>query len=422
MSSKLQQAVQIIRNSGDPEKRRKAIRYLAKSGEPDAMKALAWSSKNDPDAELRELARKGGAHLKRELQAAEASPAESKVDEMFTFDDDEPDDASMYEQAYADDTGFGDADYSRTGPIEYDARSQINTAMDLFIDGEHADALRALAKALDIDPRTQQDNAAQNIASEITGMHGEDALRALASPTKRTGLIANAVGSDKQATSDETTWGTTWMDIGIFALVYTVGNVIFSVLGLNRFLPLLREVQTLPEYQQYLEETGEIDSIAFILQSVGDSSGIGAVLLNSLPNAIGAILGLIIAGFIYHFVIVTVFDGQRPSAVTLDRTANVYSVFTGASFLILTVAVFMLPNELSAYMNEAELERMLPMLIGMGALGAIIGFGQYIVLGVVLGRAQKVGVLNGCLTIIIPFAAMFGLSCGCSLLLGLAAG
>ncbi len=419
MASKLQQAAQLIRNSSDPEQRRKAIRYLAKSGEPDAMKALAWASKNDPDSELRELARKGGAHLKRELQTAESSG----VDEMFTFDDDDSgnDDNSIYEQAYADDTGYSDTDYTRTGPLEYDARSQINTAMDLFIDGEHADALRALAKALDIDPRTQQDNAAQNIASEITGMHGEDALRALASPTKRTGLIANAVGSDKQATSDETTWGTTWMDIGIYALIYTVGNVIFSVLGLNRFLPLLREVQTLPEYQQYLEETGEIDTIGFILQSVGDSSGIGAVLLNSLPNAIGAVIGLIIGGFIYHFVIVTVFDGQRPSAVTIDRTANVSSVFAVITFSLSIAAIYIMPTELSAYVNEAQLANTMAVATSLGGLLGIAGLSQYVVLGVVLGRAQKVGTLNGCLTLIIPTAVLFGLFCGCGFLLSFAA-
>ncbi|MEL7236698.1 MAG: HEAT repeat domain-containing protein, partial [Chloroflexota bacterium] len=164
--SKFEQAVKLLRHK-DPAVRRKAITFLAKSGEPDAAKALGWSAKNDPNADLQQLAQKGVAYLRKQQgqsggndvttggsllkygkKATQTTPAVNDIDEMFSLDEDEQE-TSDYgsEHGYSaydsydptddedhDDSAFDfnfedeDAVEERTGPLDYDARKKVLAA------------------------------------------------------------------------------------------------------------------------------------------------------------------------------------------------------------------------------------------------------------------------------------------------------
>jgi hypothetical protein len=51
--------------SDDPEERKKGVKALARTGDKEALRYLATIYKEDPDAEVRDLALKAGQHIKQ---------------------------------------------------------------------------------------------------------------------------------------------------------------------------------------------------------------------------------------------------------------------------------------------------------------------------------------------------------------------
>ncbi len=472
--TKLQQAVRLLRHD-DAAARRKAIAYLAKSGEQDAIKALAWAYKNDPDPELRELARKGGVYLKRELDNGQsnAQPAEDThagassfsyeqdtsqssqaVDRAFTFDDDEPEDDNIFtfddEDAYDYGTSASNYDYggsassydiysddepdeydynddyaSDTGPIGYDARKQIDQAMSLHIDGDDAGALEALGKAVEIDRRAVKDHQAQNVATAVTGMDGYEVMQSLASPFERARLV-ESVGDDlddifaddgsvgsgkkKKKLAGEPSWGTVWLDLGIYGLVFLAGTIIVLLLGANRFAPLLQELQSNPEFQEILIEA-DLNPEEF-----DDLVGASAVFwgISSVGFGIYYMVMIMIQGLVYHFVATSMMGGKRSTTTTYNAYIPAETIILAVVYVVGIATLFLLPTEAAAYAGLSDSEIPPGLIASFGILGIgsfIYPFAYATVISIRLSNAQAFGFGKGCLSFIIGYILVLVVNC-----------
>lgn len=442
--AQIDQAIKLLR-SQDRDKRRKAISFLAKSGETKALKALAWSHKNDPDPDLRELARKGGNYLKRQMENnspaggsslmqsyerarekpqrvdssfsfEDAGTASSDIDSMFTFDDD------GYDDAYDDqgDYDYNDDSFSTsTGPLDYDARRHIKRAMDLHLDGNDPAALEELAQAVDIDMRSRQDDQAQNIAAAVTGLPGGEAMRVVASPLERAELMdeleLESSGNGKAKRGDTPGWGTVWMDIGIFTLINVVGVIIIVVLAANRFTPTLRQFQQTPEYQQFVLEAGGVDVVSEVLGALQQTITLLVVIAISI--ALGTVVYMLIQNFVLHFIASSMFDGKRPVTVTIDRLFNLNSIYYFVSYTLLVGVMFVLPTDYGEFQNVDSTGTLVWTLYA-NCLNPLLSFGLLIATGVVLGQAQRIGAVKGCLSLVVFVVGMAGIGCCGGFLLG----
>ncbi len=471
MAEKLNQAIQLLR-SADPTKRRKAIVYLARSGDEKAVKALGWSYKNDPDPELRELARKGGLALKKQLGSPDgAGPSDApptgttsllayhkkatsevqQVEASFAFDG--GDDSANYDEydneagyrTYNDEDEFGgmftlddddevddphggmftldddDDDYAAAedhGPVNLDARKHIRRAMDYHIDEDDVAAVEELGKAVDRDRRTLQDSQAINIASNVTGLRGEGAMQMIASPVKRASLIARLEDQlgNRKSKQGIVGWGTAFADIGIFALISAVGSIVLILLGANRFIPALEGFSTTAQYQSWVQQSGNEDVIGFILN--GLNSALFVLILIGLGITIINIILTFLQGLLLYVVATAGFGGEGTLAATIDRTFNATSVYAGLYFALLIGIVFALPVDAAVYQNiEANADAFNVANILNDYINPLLWFGYMVLLGVALGGAQRIGTTKGCLSVFVFTVGVFIVGCGCGFFL-----
>jgi len=191
-------------SSGDPDKRKKAVAYLAKSLDRDALPHLARVYKTDSDPEIRELAKKAGAYIQK-------NAPQQIVDEPDDYQDEEDTAYSRYNNLYADDdeeeaTSVSSASH-RQHPLyasdddddiassdddiplpsniqvsavaEERAKSFVEQAMDWNVRGNNLKAVDLLKKAFKTNPRLVYDSYTMSLAMNITGLSSDDTKRLL---------------------------------------------------------------------------------------------------------------------------------------------------------------------------------------------------------------------------------------------------
>lgn len=193
-------------DSADVETRKKAVMALAKTKDRAALPHLAKVYKNDKSAEVRELARKGGVYIKKQLEEAAAPVVHETYAEPddyasggYDYEDEEEDDQDSYSSRlrYYDEEEEEEEDESPL-PIPHDheevvlpsdvyvspgeeqrARGYVDQAMDWNVRGNNEKAAQLLQRALKINPRLMYDSYTLSIAATVTGMSGQEAVRVL---------------------------------------------------------------------------------------------------------------------------------------------------------------------------------------------------------------------------------------------------
>ncbi len=192
-------------SSSDPDKRKKAVAYLAKSLDRDALPYLAKVYKTDSDPEIRELAKKAGAYIQK-------NAPQPTIDESDDYQDEEDTAYSRYNNLYADNdeeevaTSVSGASH-RQHPLyasddddiiasddddiplpsnmqvsavaEERAKSFVEQAMDWNVRGNNIKAVELLKKAFKANPRLFYDSYTMGLAMNITGLSPEDTKRLL---------------------------------------------------------------------------------------------------------------------------------------------------------------------------------------------------------------------------------------------------
>lgn len=181
--------IQALDNS-DPDKRKKAIALLAKSLDRDALPHLARVYKTDTDPDIRELAKKAGAYIQKNVPQTTTT---------YDDDDDEPAEEtgySRYGSLYADededdDIASGASDdvplpsNIQISPVaEERAKAFVEQAMDWNVRGKNDKAIEMLRKAFKTNPRLLYDSYTLSLAANITGLSSDDIRRMFAPSAK----------------------------------------------------------------------------------------------------------------------------------------------------------------------------------------------------------------------------------------------
>lgn len=165
--------------SEDPRVRAEAIKAIAHSGDKAYIPYLKEIVDNDPEPRLQDYARKAALHL------------------FTSTEDSTPEQAAPPEEArpHWAEKPRSEEDREETPqksipPAERtSAETKIQRALSLHMRGDTQKALKAFAQGLDLDPNLANETFTRSVASELTGLHPDQALDILMDPEDRKELL-----------------------------------------------------------------------------------------------------------------------------------------------------------------------------------------------------------------------------------------
>jgi HEAT repeat protein len=161
-----QRAVRALQ-SDDPTIRRRAITALGRSMDRDALPHLAQVYRNDPDDELRELARKAGIYIRRNAAEEDPEPAT----------DDAPSPVDIYDAA----SSYTPPEVQVSAVAEQRAKSAFERAVQANLRGDNEEAREALQKTFSFDPRLTKSEYHRSFTGQVMGLEPEQAIKVLMS-------------------------------------------------------------------------------------------------------------------------------------------------------------------------------------------------------------------------------------------------
>jgi hypothetical protein len=389
--------------SHDTAVRRQAIIALGQSGDRRALPLLADAYRSDPDPVLRDLARKAGMHLQRQIATppAAASPG-VVVDERYR---------SYMEAGYTpiapevaapirpvDDgrmaltDGYEVIDERAAAPQVSDADRRraadlASSGIQAFERGNSAEAMRNIIAAMELNPALKHEALVQKVATGLTGQRGEVATEILADPRRR-GLYVGQVKESavqKAKRSGGVSWGDVLIDLGFLVIVAMVSAAL-SVWSTSRLITLVLPASELPPRWAELLASG----LPFILI---------ASLITGLYTAISALLVYTVVHVVAGF-----FGGSATLTQTLHALIPIQTVVGVASGV--AVGVLLLTNSLEL----------------TGLLAMVVSVGSTIWQVRALARVQGFGWPSGCAVLVVGAIVFALLAWAISLIAGAALG
>lgn len=203
-------------NSRDPAVRKQAIKQAAKALDRSALKRLAVMCEEDPDPELRDLARRAGVYIREQLgELTPASDAPAATDEK---------DKAPAKIAVSDEQ------------VER-GKQAIDMAITQQLAGEKAKALKYLRQALAVNPNLRHDPYFLSVTQNVTGVDGKEAISQLEDKTTQTKVAEQERQTRRQQALDahlsEVSKGNVqgvMFDTAIFTLVSAVTVILVTFL------------------------------------------------------------------------------------------------------------------------------------------------------------------------------------------------
>lgn len=156
----------------DPQKRKIAIKRLARDVDRSALRQLAIMAGDDPEPELRKLARNAGVYIRQQL-------GEIPVDD---------DDKGKKDKSDTSSKKFIVSQRNITA-----AQNEVNAAMTYQIAEDEEKTVKSLQKALALNPNLRHDDYFVSLCESIMGKSGQEAVEALTAEskdkTRRGGLL-----------------------------------------------------------------------------------------------------------------------------------------------------------------------------------------------------------------------------------------
>lgn len=147
----------------DPAQRKKAIKAAARSKDHSALKQLAKMAGDDPEPEIRELARKAGLYIRQQHGELGPQPApDSASSESSSSDKDgKPPEIPISEKDAAD------------------SREHTNAALTYQMNDDKARACKELRRALALNPNLRYDAYFISLSEAIVGGQGDAVFQQL---------------------------------------------------------------------------------------------------------------------------------------------------------------------------------------------------------------------------------------------------
>ena len=177
---------QLLRDlqSENPEARRKAIHAMVRSGDPHALEVLKGVYENDPDPAVRTYAQKAARHIwetTRKQKSTSTPPQTPRIRSPLSSNADPTSHAAQEQRPTR-------AAREVTKADTLSAQLHFNRAVSLHMNGETEKALKALTKAIDLNPELGNQKFPANLAGELTGLPTAEAVRMLSDKSLREGI------------------------------------------------------------------------------------------------------------------------------------------------------------------------------------------------------------------------------------------
>ncbi|MFW5771687.1 MAG: hypothetical protein ACOCZH_00080 [Phototrophicaceae bacterium] len=191
--------------SKDVDERKRAVRAVARAVDKSALRQLAFMAGDDPDKEVRRLARAAGIYIRQQL-----GEIPDKVDENG-----EPVSVNV------DD---------RTAAL---AQRYLEVAMSANMAGERARVLKLLSKAISLNPNLRDEPYFVSLAEQATRLDGpaaieavNDAQRLQETERQEVEQRRRSAASEHQATISQANWRDVLFDLSMVAVISFIGTVI----------------------------------------------------------------------------------------------------------------------------------------------------------------------------------------------------
>ncbi len=228
--------------SRDPAERRQAIIALGRTKNLDALTALQNVYRTDTDSELRELARKAGAYIRQQADAAASAPppmSSASVDDEDAY---KPSTASVPLRMYTPPAPIEKPRAeARTSGREFTvsrddserAKGLMDSALSANMRGDNARAMRDLAQAIKLNPNLINDKYFGSVAASVTGTSGDEAVRMIVDGAQRKQFVDDATTKVKRNVRDEKMANAKQSNSGgvLFELIiYLAINIVFPII------------------------------------------------------------------------------------------------------------------------------------------------------------------------------------------------
>lgn len=351
--------------SPDPQKRRQAIIALGRSRERAALKHLAQIFHNDPEPELRDLARRAGQHIRQAVNAVDPKPSspsasapppssasQSSVIHLISEPEDEPsmDDvisSSAYEPLYPEHAEAPPPESAYVPPVQgrdYEvsredrerAKHYVEEALSMNMRGDNAKGMKMLAQGLAINPNLINDGYFMSIAASVTGLEGDGAIQMILDSNQRNSFVKTQQQRKKQERIDKhlsaaqkSSWTSSGFEIILYALIITIGpvlQVLVTVESARAFVNSLPpEIVASAQGQAYVESLSQFN--------------VGSLLLTGVVSGISGVFGFLIQGVIIHFASVTLLGGHGTLRYMLELLLGYYNKWLPIIFFVSYIGI-----------------------------------------------------------------------------------
>jgi hypothetical protein len=358
--------------SKDPNVRRQAVIALGRTGDPQALPYLASVYKSDSVSEIRELALKAGRYIRQQNGLGDATPVArpSGLDQAIADDDVTPDD-------------------------ERRAKEYLEAALDLQVRGNAAKAADTLAKAFTINPRLRRDTYALSLAATITGREGSDAVNMVLTQGKAKRSTTEMLSEKaKGGAVGAATWSDAFIDLMLYALVWTGGSVVFTLFSMPRLISYVNAVAPLNPNMQ-----------AQSLMNMAASFNVVQSIISSLTSGLWNAFWLLVFLAIIHFCAVTILGGDGRLTNLIHKTIPVQSIAVVVMFVAFFAALYYGLGMIESYAGQQRLTQTQSQAFGSFFTTFGCGFLLFWVAlmaftGYQAGQNYDMGMARGCVSVV----------------------
>ncbi|XWX03392.1 hypothetical protein VZO05_12855 [Aggregatilineales bacterium SYSU G02658] len=394
-------------DSSDVSERERAIKAMARSGDPAYISYLNVVIKTDPDSNLRTLASKAIKYINQQ---------------------------SGHAAGHADEAPSGRTTPKRvevSAANERRATSMLDRAMELSTRREDEEARDLVLKAYKLDPNIQLDAYKRGLVGAVMGMGPNEAFDILDD------LIANPHKIKRKSKRtggeiEEVSWGTALLDLAIYGAVVGVSLIIAFFLLVQFARPTLQEIAQSSAYS--VTSNGEVsienvdpETAALILNGF---LGAGAVItvVYALVTAIMNVIGAFIFSVFIHFAAKIIGgDGTLPRLI--NKTVPLYTIGYIVGFIFMALVTVVAINDTVAnteiqqvvadngsvtFFAESDMEEPSPVIMAASLVGAVLSFVFFIVFIGRIAAAYDFGWLRGCIAYILSQIFATIAACGCA--------
>lgn len=190
-------------NSTDPKQRYQAVKEIARAKDETMLDTLSRLAANDPDEQVRQVAAKAQQYISSGLE------------------------------------GVLPPGRTLTKEDQIRAKEYVDEGLGYQMKGERNKALKALAKAADLNPTLQRDPFFISVLNATTGAEGEEALAMLRDKAhiKKVAVNERQLAREKRLQdhvkdAEKSTWASALIDLAIYTCILIAGTILaVMVLG-----------------------------------------------------------------------------------------------------------------------------------------------------------------------------------------------